>query len=42
MGASRLGRLALLAVLGPFAGRVQFRAHLFPLVVFAESFLEQS
>ena len=27
MGALRLGKLALLAVLGPFAGRRQFRAH---------------
>jgi hypothetical protein len=29
MGAFRLGKLALLAVLGPFAGRIQLRAHRF-------------
>jgi hypothetical protein len=39
MGAFRLGKLALLAFLGPFAGRMQFRAH--PLR-FPGSFLEQS
>jgi hypothetical protein len=44
MGALRLGKLALLANLGPYTGRMpkrmQFRAH--PLSLFAGSFLEQS
>jgi hypothetical protein len=39
MGAFRLGKPALLAVLGLFAGRGQTRAHPFR---FSGSFLEQS
>jgi hypothetical protein len=42
MGALRLGKLALLAVLGPFAGRMQTGAHPKLFFKFPGSFLEQS
>ena len=41
MGAFRLGKLALLAILGPYTGRMQFRARPFR-IMFCRIFLEQS
>ena len=38
MGAFRLGKLALLAFLGPYAGRTQFRARPFRIIVFPDRF----